>query len=195
MPGSPASLDEVLDRVCDDTGEDERVSVGRALDAIGRRSFGPLLLVAGLVVLAPLIGDIPGVPTLVGLAVVVLAVQLLAGRDHFWLPQWIERRSAKRERVQKALRWMRRPARFTDRLLRPRLTALTGRNGERVTAIACVALALATPAMEVVPFSANLAGAAFCAFGLSLLARDGLMALAALLCTAALVAVLIYNLI
>lgn len=37
------------------------------LDIIGHRSFGPLLLFAGIVMLAPVVGDIPGVPVLMGL--------------------------------------------------------------------------------------------------------------------------------
>lgn len=34
-------------------------------NAVGRRSFGPTLLLAGLVTLAPIVGDIPGVPVLI----------------------------------------------------------------------------------------------------------------------------------
>ena len=43
-----------------------------------------------------------------------------------------------------------------------------------------LAIALFTPAMEVVPFSANGAGAVLTAFGLALIARDGLIAAIAL---------------
>jgi hypothetical protein len=34
------------------------------LDIVGRRSFSPVLLIAGLITLAQLISDFPGVPTL-----------------------------------------------------------------------------------------------------------------------------------
>ena len=50
------------------------------------------------------------------------------------------------------------------------------------------------PFMEVVPFSANLAGAALAAFGLALVARDGLLALIAFLITAATAGLLIVRL-
>ena len=41
------------------------------------------------------------------------------------------------------------------------------------------------PVMEVVPFSANLAGIALTAFGLAVIAHDGLLALVAFAATAA----------
>jgi hypothetical protein len=50
------------------------------------------------------------------------------------------------------------------------------------------------PALEVVLFGANVAGVALCAFGLSLIAGDGLMALAAFVFTAATIGVGVYNL-
>ncbi|HEX3034414.1 MAG TPA: exopolysaccharide biosynthesis protein [Thermodesulfobacteriota bacterium] len=79
---------------------------------------------------------------------------------------------------------MRSPARFVDRLLRPRLTIFTHQTAAYVIAIVCVVIAAAMPVMELVPFSANVAGAALTAFGLSLIAHDGLLALLAFVFTA-----------
>jgi hypothetical protein len=50
------------------------------------------------------------------------------------------------------------------------------------------------PAMELVPFSANGAGAALTAFGLSLIAHDGLLALLAFVFTAMTFGLVLYNL-
>lgn len=47
-------------------------------------------------------------------------------------------------------------------------------------ALMCVIVSMATPLMEVVPFSANLAGIVITAFGLALLTQDGLIALVAM---------------
>jgi hypothetical protein len=74
---------EVLDRISETAPENGRVSLGAILEVVGRRSLGPLLLMAGLVLLAPIIGDIPGVPTAIGLVVLLIAVQLLLRREHF----------------------------------------------------------------------------------------------------------------
>jgi len=51
------------------------------------------LLVAGLVMLAPIIGDIPGVPVMMGVLVVLMAGQLLFRREHLCLPRCLLKRS------------------------------------------------------------------------------------------------------
>lgn len=154
-----------------------KISVNDVLTAIGRRSFGPMMLVAGLITLAPLIGDIPGMPTLMALLVLLTAGQLLAGRTSFWLPGWLLRRNISRTTFDKALPYMKKPAGWIDRLLRVRLPWLTGYWGSRLTALTGIAIALAMPPMEFIPFSANGAGLALLLLGLGLVARDGLVLL------------------
>lgn len=171
------NLEELLDRIEEAAQEEDPVTIGEILDFVGRRSFGPLLLVTGIGTLAPVIGDIPGVPVIFGLIVVLVAVQLLFGRDHFWMPEWVLKRSVAREKLCKALGWFRRPARFVDRFLRERLTAVTEGAMVYVIAILSMAIAAAMPVMEFVPFSVNLAGLALTAFGLAVIAHDGLLAL------------------
>ena len=169
-----ATLQQLLDRL-DTAATGERVDVERMMQAVGRSSFGALLLLGGLVTLSPL-DIIPGIPTLIALAVLIVCVQLLLGRRQFWLPAWVLRRSIAGERFRRALRWLQKPARFGDRLVRPRLTALTTDAAIKVIALGCIVVALAMPVMEVVPFSANLAGIALTAFGLAVIAHDGLLA-------------------
>lgn len=184
MPEGTTRLEPLLDRVCEAKTEEGQISLDAILDEIGHRSFGPLLLLAGLVTLAPLVGDIPGVPTLMGIFVILSAAQLLLGRDHFWLPDWLLRRSVAREKVEKGISWMRRPARWIDRVLRPRLSFLVKGPGRWIVAVASLLVGLGLPPMELVPFSANIAGLALSAFGLALITRDGLVAIVALLATA-----------
>ena len=170
-----------------DEGKDkdkDAVTLGALIDEIGTRSFGPLLLLAGLVTVMPIVGDIPGVPTVMALLVLLVAGQLLLGREHFWLPRWVLDRRVRRDRLVRALGWLRRPARWVDRLLRPRLAWLVRGPGQYAIAVACVVIALAMPPMEFVPFSANAAGAVLLAFGLALIARDGVFALVAYVITA-----------
>lgn len=173
------NLEQLLDRISEVGQPGSQVSWGAILDVLGRRSFGPLLLLAGLFALAPIIGDIPGMSAIVGLFVFLIAVQLLLGREHFWLPPFLLNRSVARDKLHKALQWLRSPAQFIDRLLQPRLTVLV--EGVMVYAIALIALSIAMmmPVLEFVPFSANIAGVALTAYGLSLIAHDGLLALIA----------------
>lgn len=174
-----ATLAEVLDRV-EGAAEDDRVSLDTVLDALGRRSFGPLLLLPGLVILAPIIGDIPGVPVLMGSLVFLTAAQILLRREQIWLPGWLLRRSVKSSSVHKTAGWLRRPAAWTDRHTRRRWTALVHHGAVPVIALACLIIGAATPVMEVVPMSANLAGLAITGYGLALIAEDGLIAAIAL---------------
>jgi hypothetical protein len=190
-----ANLEQLLDQINKAANDGERVSLDAILREVGRRSFGPVLLVAGLVMLAPLIGDIPGVPTIMGVLVVLTAGQLFFRREHFWLPRWLLKRSVAQDKLCKVLGWLRSPARFIDRWVRPRLTMFVQGAGLYVIAIVCVVISAATPAMEMVPFSANGAGAAITAFGLALIARDGLLALLAFVFTAIILGVVVYNLV
>ncbi|HBP79787.1 MAG TPA: exopolysaccharide biosynthesis protein, partial [Halomonas sp.] len=135
--------------------ENAQVSVDDVVHAVGRRSFGPLLLLAGLITLAPIIGDIPGMPTLMAVLVLLTSSQLLVGRETFWLPKWLLKRSLSRQKFDKALHYMKKPAKWVDGLLGVRLAWMTGYIGIRVTAFACLLVALAMPPMEFIPFSAN----------------------------------------
>lgn len=185
-------LEQLVERIRHIDCDHDPVDLEAVLTQIGRRSFGAILLFAGIVVLAPLIGDIPGVPTLIALLVAITAVQLLAGRLYFWLPEFLLKRSISRTRLEKTLNFAQRPARLTDRLLRRRLVVLVSPAVTRLIAAAALGVALVMPLLEFIPFSANLAGIALSAFGISLIARDGLFALISLLVTASVFAVVGY---
>lgn len=173
-------------------GEDP-VTLEAILEALGRRSFGVALLVPGLVTLAPLVGDVPGVPTLMAMVVLLSAGQLLLGRERPWLPGWLLGRQVEAGTVQKVVEWMRPGVRAVDRVLRPRLTVLTGRPARYAIAAACLVVAAAMPAMEMVPFSANFAGVLLAGFGLSLVTSDGLLVLVTLAVACAIAAVVVFG--
>lgn len=188
----PETLHELLQRIGEaaDAGE-ESISLAAIMERLGPRSYGSALLLAGLVTIAPLIGDIPGVPTLMAVVVVLTAGQMLVRREGLWLPEWLENRSVSAERTRKAVRRLGKPARVVDRLLRPRLTRLVRGAGTYAVAAACLLIGLALPPMELIPFSATVAGAALTGFGLSLIARDGLVALFSFAFTAAVAALVL----
>lgn len=189
----PHSLEELFDVIEEIEAPAGQISFDAVLDAIGRRSFGPLLLLAGLITLAPVISGVPGVPVAMGLFTLLISAQLLLGRRTFWLPAWLRERKLSRDKVQKGLDWMRKPARLIDRLLRYRYTFMTSKRGVQLTALACLLLASVMPPMELVPFSANIAGAALTLFGLALMAHDGLLSILGFMVTGfALVTVFYY---
>jgi len=142
----------------------------------------------------PIIGDIPGVPTAMGVFILLTAGQLLFRRDYIWLPQWLLKRSVEREKLSKAVGWLESPARFIDRFLRRRLTMFTNKAAQRVIAAVSALVGVITPVMEIVPLSANVAGVAISVFGLSLMAHDGLLALFAFIVTVSMFGFVIYKL-
>lgn len=180
-------FDELLDRIRRVARDDdrERLDAGRVrldaiLEAMGQDWFGSVVLLAGLVTILPLVGDVPGVPTIMGLLVFLTAGQVLLGRERLWLPGWLRGREVKAERLEKAVEWLRPGARLVDRVVKPRLSPLAGKGARLAMAIVCLLVAAAMPLMEMIPFSANIAGVILTVLGLSSVARDGLLALLAL---------------
>lgn len=170
-------VEDHLDRIAEAAGGDDRVTLEEILEALEAVSFGSLLLVAGLVTLVPIVGDIPGVPTTMGIFVVLGSSQLLIGRESMWLPRWLRDRGVKGSTVEKALRWLRPVARVIDRVLRPRLDMFVQGAATYVIALITLLVGAAMPLMEFIPFSANAAGVILTTFGLALMVRDGLLAL------------------
>ncbi|HPF61370.1 MAG: exopolysaccharide biosynthesis protein [Gemmatimonadetes bacterium] len=189
MPSTPSSLTDVLDRIESAADDQSTVSFEEILDAVGRRSFGPLLVLAGLVILAPVVGDIPGVPTVVAVFVALVALQLVIGRTRFWLPQWMLDLSIESRRLDKPLRWLRKPSGFLDSLFTKRWDALTREPVLRLVAGACLAVSVVMPALELIPFSTNAGGVVLLCFGLAMIVRDGVMVLVGMLATAGALAI------
>ncbi|MDZ7781507.1 MAG: exopolysaccharide biosynthesis protein [Halioglobus sp.] len=153
-------------------------------EAVGVRSFSPMLTLVGLLLVSPLSG-IPFFPTICAIIVLLVSMQLLMGRTHIWLPQMLSSRSVPAEQLRRAIDWLMPGARFVDRYTGARLTVLVAGPARFLIAGICVFLATMMPLMEFIPFSSSLAGIALCAFGLSLLAYDGVLSLVAHLVTGA----------
>lgn len=174
--GDPADIEELLDRIEAGAANRSHVSIGEMMDSVGRRSFGPVVLLVGLILVTPLSG-MPGMPTLMGLLTLLTLSQVLMGRKHFWLPGWLAQREIPRKKLVQGLELLRPPARRIDRLIRPRLTPLVKGLGLYVMALACMFISVALPATEIVPFSASIAGLALMTFGLAMISKDGFIAL------------------
>ena len=185
MSHSVSNLTDLIDTLEQVAPQKAYVSVDDVFQTVGLRTFGPLLLAAGLITLMPVVGDIPGVPTLMAAILLLTGGQLLAGRRHVWLPHWLLKRQLSRASFIKALQYARKPACWVDRWLRVRWRWLTGKQGNRLTAVTALIIALAMPPMEFIPFSANGAGLALTLLGLGLVARDGCWILAGMALTLA----------
>lgn len=182
MPANsqPSSLQEMLERMeTAGNGNAKQVSVDELMDAVGYRSFGPLLLLIALIAISPL-GGIPGVPTLFALCTIAIAGQLLVNQQHLWLPGFVLRRSVEQDKLAAFLNRLRPVARRVDAIARPRLVQLIRGPGLKVAALCCILVALTVPPLEVVPFAAAISWLAIGAFGLAVILQDGVIALVAL---------------
>lgn len=186
-------LNSLLDRVEQLTYINGEVCLEDIIKVVGTRWFGPLLMVPGLVMLVPGVGDIPGVSVLMGLVVLLLSVQAIVDRSRVWLPRWLARRNVSERNVRRAIKWVRRPAAFIDRHTRRRMTWAVKHSSIYVIAATCIMIAAMTPILELIPGSGALAGAALTNFGLALLAHDGLIALLAISCSVGTIGLLLGN--
>jgi hypothetical protein len=149
-----------------------RVTVADIVEALGGRAFGALLFVFAAPNLPPL--GIPGISSVCALPLIVLALQLMAGRTAPALPRWLLSRSMPAASFARAvgfvLPWLAR----IERLLRPRAAGLTGPAGVRVAGLFTLLLALVL--ILPIPLGNLLPAAAVALLGLALSERDGIAA-------------------
>lgn len=184
------NLEQLLDLIEEASKERDDISFGIILDSIGSRSFGPLLLFAGVMTV---IGDIPGMAMVTSFIVLLTSGQLVLGKKHFWFPYLIRKQSISHQTLCKILKALRPAARFIDRWIKPRLQIFMGRAGIYLIAITSTAIALVTPLLQVIPFTTNITGLAITAFGLGMISHDGLWVLFALILTAGTFGLMIYS--
>lgn len=182
------NVEDILHHLLEIGRQADHVSISDTMDALGNRSYGPFLMVPALIELSPL-GAIPGVPTVLAAIILLFAGQMLFGRKHLWLPQLLARRSVSADRLQNALEKIRPFGRWLDRWFHGRLPTLTQGPFVRITAGACILLALTVPPLELFPFASSAPMTAIALFGLALLVRDGALMIAGFLLAAIAVAV------
>lgn len=115
------TLGDLLDAVEEAASEGDGLSIAAVKETVGPRSFGPLLLLPGLMLASPISG-IPGTPTATALIVSLIAVQALLGRCEVWVPRRVAQATLSTERLGRILRFARPVARVVDRVVRRRWT-------------------------------------------------------------------------
>ena len=178
-------LENVLDTAIEKSEGQDKVTIGEVLEMFGDRSFGPVMVMMGLLTVIPPLGAIPGLPVVVGLVIILFAVQILAGMTHIWLPGFVSDMSIEREKLkaasEKAKPWLSR----IDRLVTERLSWATTKPAVYISAVCVCFLSLLMIPLEPVPFAVAAPGAAIVFFGLAIVSRDGVLMLSAFAATAA----------
>lgn len=175
----PRSLAEILDAVESAPGEKDRAAVDDLLQTFGTRSFGPLLVAPGVIMISP-IGAIPGAPAVINIFIILMCLQFIAGRSAVWLPRALRERSISKHKLKRGIHKIRPWARRLDVLFTPRLKALTMPPIDRVLATVALLLSASIFVIGLIPFAAAVPSSGIVFIGLALTTRDGLVALLAL---------------
>jgi hypothetical protein len=154
-------------------GDGERVTVGQILDALDARAFGLATLIFSLPSVVPMP---PGVPTVVGIALLIVSLQMVIGRQELWLPGFLTKRSFSRVALVRAFEKLAPRLEAVEKIAKPRLLFMTGRIG--TVAIGLVVLFMAVVLILPLPPGGNFPPALACAIlGMGLAERDGIIVL------------------
>ncbi|WP_157747775.1 exopolysaccharide biosynthesis protein [Cohaesibacter sp. ES.047] len=166
-------LTDILKKIHKDT-DGNKIEAGEMVDILEHRGFGPLLLAASLLTVLPT-GGIPGVPTVTAILVILIAGQILFGRQCPWVPEFLRKRSIEKETFEQTRKKAEPYTKFFDRFLKPRLKGLMSSGVVKAVAVLCIVLACLMPPLEVVPFAAILPALAIALMAVSLSAKDGIV--------------------
>ncbi|MCA8988045.1 MAG: exopolysaccharide biosynthesis protein, partial [Planctomycetaceae bacterium] len=139
-PETGRSLTSLVDEV-QQTTDQEVISVGDLLDQFESQSYGPLLLVFGFLALSP-VGAIPGMSLLLGTIIILIALQILYGKDHPWLPERILKIEFPGKKLSRVIKKLKPWASWIQTFLKQRLVWLTNSPGLRFLALICIFLAI-----------------------------------------------------
>ena len=158
----------------EDNTDGDTVTVRAMLNAVGRRSYGPILLLLGFLALSPLT-IIPGATWLVAILTLLIAGQIIIGRSYPWIPSRFLKVEFPRAALLQGIKIADPYVSQVDRFLKPRLAILTAPLFAPFVALICIAAAVLTIPLGLVPFGPVLPGLTVFLFGLALTARDGFM--------------------
>ncbi|MGJ3231462.1 MAG: exopolysaccharide biosynthesis protein [Oceanicaulis sp.] len=184
-PDAGGGLIEALEEIAA-TAPDEGLTLGAFTHALGERVFGVLLFALAIPVCMPFLY---GVPQVVALPMMALALQMAAGREEPWLPGKFAGRVMSKADLSKMARGARKWFGWVEALARPRLRALSGPTAERlvgaVFVLFCASILVPLPATNTTP------GVAVALASIGLITRDGVLVLLGLVLGVAWIALLI----
>ena len=175
----PEGVEEVLGHLDELTTKSGEVCIGDVLDDFGGRSFGPFIMLPALLELSP-VGGIPGVPTFLAALIALVAVQLMLGKDHIWMPDFLQNRAVESRKLHKGVGKLRGTAHWLDEHSHGRLEPMTQGVWVKIAALVVILLCMTVPPLEVLPFASSGPMLAIAAIGLALTVRDGVVMLVAL---------------
>lgn len=152
----------------------QRVALGDLVASLGERAFGLLMLIFALPNAVGL-GTIPGLSTVFGVPQIIFALQMIAGMEKPWLPQFLMQKSIGAEDFRMIVGKSGPHLDRIERMLKPRLAPLTSPFAERVLGV--IFLVLATIVALPIPLGNWPPAIAMAVIALGLVERDGAVVL------------------
>ena len=135
-------------------------------DHLDERAFGLLILILTIPCLVP---ALYGVPQVLGVPIILLAAQVLVGREEPWLPEGILKRRVPKPWLDRMSDFATKRMGWFERLSRPRLHWLAAGPGERMAAVFMI---LATLTI-ILPMTNTVPSVALALLSVGLIQRDG----------------------
>lgn len=152
---------------------DGNLTVQEVVEGFGIASRLPLIVALALIVVSPLSG-IFFLPTILGLIIAALGLQMFFGKRRLWLPGFILRRSLSAERVANMAARMHGVAQWLDARSRRRLSLLVRAPVRLFLPLVIAGCGALMPFLELVPFSSSILGLAITLICAGLILSDGL---------------------
>lgn len=182
---TPERTSDVLREIA--VGDGERVTFREILAILRHRAFGFTVLIFALPCCLPMP---PGIPTVCGFAITIIALNLIAARQRLWLPRVIADKDVGRADLQ---RMVDRVAPYLERLerfCRPRFAIVTDNVGKVLIGI--VLLVLGFIMILPIPFLGNMPpGFAASVIAIGMTERDGVIVLLGAVVSVAAIAVVV----
>ena len=145
-------------------------------DVMEKRGFGPMLALPSFIACTP-IGAIPGIPSLAGGTILLIALQILLGRRHPWLPQKVMQLNCDADQLRYIVEKVKPFAVRVDRFLVPRCFFMRQPVFRSLIALCCAGCGLVMIPLELIPFMGLIPVFAVLIMAIGMATDDGAVAL------------------
>lgn len=145
-------------------------------DVMEKRGFGPMLALPSFIACTP-IGAIPGIPSLAGGTILLIALQILLGRRHPWLPQRVKQLNCDADQLRYIVEKVKPYAVRVDRFLVPRCFFMRQPVFRSFIALCCAGCGLVMIPLELIPFMGLIPAFAVFIMAIGMATDDGAVAL------------------
>jgi hypothetical protein len=143
--------------------------------ALGERAFGLMLFALSLPVCIPLLY---GIPQIVALPMMAIALQMAIGRPEPWVPRRFGERVLSKEGLRQMAAGAGKYFGWVERIARPQLLLLSGPTAERL--VGAIFVVFVASILIPLPATNTLPGIGIAIASIGLITRDGLLVLAGL---------------